>query len=149
MKRSPYEGKFVPKHPEKYLGNVNNIIFRSSLEYNSFEFCDNNPYILKWASEEIKIPYMKPMPNGRDFKPANYFPDLYIEYIDKNKNLKKVILEIKPEKFINKSKSKKRATAIAENYVYVINMIKADAAKKWCDVRGIEYRFAIEKDLVK
>jgi len=148
MRRSPHEGKYNPKNPKKYLGDVNNINYRSALELNSFVFLDNNPFVLAWSSEEIKIPYMKPMTDG-SFKPSIYVPDLYVEYMNKEKNLKKVVLEIKPEKFLNKSKSKKRNTALVENYTYMINMIKGDAAKKWCAARGIEYRFAIEKNIMR
>lgn len=146
--RRAHEGFFTPSNPDKYLGDITKIYYRSSLEYNAFVFCDNNPNVLVWGSEIIKIPYMKPQPNG-SFKPSVYNPDLYVEFIDKNKNVKKVLMEVKPNKFIHKSKSKKRKTAIVENYTYMINMIKAEAAVKWCSTRGIEYRFAVEKDIVR
>lgn len=148
MRRSPYEGKFKPKNPQKYLGDIDNIHYRSALELNSFEFLDNNPFVLGWSSEEIAIDYMKPMPDG-SIKPSKYYPDLYVEYMDKNKNVKKVILEIKPEKMLRKSKSKNRKTALVENYTYMINMLKAEAANRWCLGKNIEYRFAIEKNILR
>jgi hypothetical protein len=142
------EGKFFPKNLDKYIGDPDKIIYRSNLEYNAFVFCDNNAFVLRWGSEIIKIPYMKPYPDGT-YKPSIYYPDIYVEFINKDKEIKKVLLEVKPEKFINKSKSKKRKTAIVENYTYMINMIKAEAARKWCASRGIEYRFAIEKNIMR
>lgn len=33
-----YQGKYKPKNPEKYVGDINNIIFRSSWERNFFFF---------------------------------------------------------------------------------------------------------------
>ena len=148
MRRSPHEGKFHPKNPQKYLGDVNEIHYRSSLELNSFNFLDNNPFVLGWSSEEIAIDYMKPMTDG-SIKPAKYYPDLYVVYIDKTEKIKKVVIEIKPEKLLRKSKSRNRKTALVENYTFMINMLKAEAAQKWCAVRGIEYRFAVEKNILR
>jgi hypothetical protein len=148
MRRSPYEGKFKPKNPNKYLGDLDNIEYRSSLELNSFVFLDSNPFVLGWSSEEIAIDYMKPMPDG-SIKPSKYYPDLYVEYIDKDKTLKKVIIEIKPEKLIRKSKARNKKTAIVENYTYMINMLKAEAAMRWCVGKNIEYRFAVEKNIIR
>jgi len=145
------EGKYIIKNPGKYLGgNIKNneLAYKSNLELNSFIFCDTNPYVIAWGYEIIPIKYMKPQPDG-NVKPSVYFPDLYIEFIDKNKEQKRVIMEIKPEKFLKKSSSKKRKTAIAENYTYMLNMVKAEAANKWCLANGIEYRFAIEKNIIK
>jgi hypothetical protein len=146
--RRAHEGEFLPKNLDKYLGDYTTIMYRSNLEFNAFVFCDNNPFVLRWGSEIIKIPYMKPHPDG-SIRPSIYIPDIYVEFMDKNQQLKKVLLEVKPEKFINKSKSKKRKTAIVENYTYMINMIKAEAAQKWCSTRGIEYRFALEKNIMR
>jgi hypothetical protein len=56
-KQKFHQGKFVPKFPSKYIGNVNNIVFRSGLEYHFFKFFDENPSITNWGSEEIVIPY--------------------------------------------------------------------------------------------
>lgn len=148
MRHSPYEGRFKIKNREKYLGDPLKITYRSLLEYNLFCFMDSNKYVLKWGSEIIAIPYNKPMPDG-SIKPSLYRPDVYVEYIDKEQKIRKVLLEIKPEKFINKSRSKKAKTVVAENYIYMINMLKAEAAKNWCAVRGIEYRFAIEKNILR
>lgn len=146
--RRANEGKFVPKNLDKYIGDYTKIMYRSNLEYNAFIFCDNNPFVIRWGYEIIQIPYMKPQPNG-SYAPSIYKPDIYVEFMNVDKELKKVLLEVKPEKFINKSKSKKRKTAIVENYTYMINMIKAEAAQKWCSTRGIEYRFALEKNIMR
>ena len=52
--------KFTPRHPEKYLGDPDNITARSTWEYDVFNFCDGNQRIIGWSSEEIKIPYITP-----------------------------------------------------------------------------------------
>ena len=44
-------------------------------------FCDNNPSILQWGSEEIIIPYRAP-----DGKVRRYYPDFYIKVREKSGN---------------------------------------------------------------
>lgn len=132
--------RFNVKNPHKYLGDPDNIIIRSSWETRVFEFCDNNQHVLAWSSEELKIPYMKPQLDGR-ITPANYFPDLYIEYVDKNGTLHKDVFEVKPKKFTKKSRSRTQHTKDFENYQYIVNMAKFHAAEQWCMHRG--YKFTI------
>ena len=59
----PYKGKYRPEHPEKYVGNSSNIIYRSLLERRFMVFCDRNDSVLKWSSEELAIPYVSPIDN--------------------------------------------------------------------------------------
>ena len=49
-----HQGLYAPKFPEKYRGNAANIIFRSSWEKLAFQWCDLNPRVVAWASEELK-----------------------------------------------------------------------------------------------
>ena len=56
-----YSGFFRPKNPAKYSGDYKNIIYRSLWERNVFRWCDENPQILKWVSEEVVIPYYYPL----------------------------------------------------------------------------------------
>ena len=63
-------------------------------------FCDNNPSILQWGSEEIIIPYRAP-----DGKLRRYFPDFYIKVREKRKiadasvvpPAKKIVLQAAPK----------------------------------------------------
>ena len=135
-------------NPDKYLGDPNNVFYRSSWELSFFKFCDNNPNVIAWASEEIAIPYMKPTPSG-GFKPARYFPDIYMEYQTTSGEVIKEIVEIKPLKQTKKSRAKKERVKMQENAVYVLNQIKWEAAKKWCDERGIKFSVKTEKSIYK
>jgi hypothetical protein len=134
------------KHPEKYIGDVNKIFYRSSYELTAFQFLDNNPNVKKWGSEIIAIPYLKPTADG-SFKKANYFPDLYVEYVDRNNNYIKEIFEIKPEKQTKPSSAKRQKVRVAENFTYMVNQMKWDAAQKWCNARGIKFSIIAEKSL--
>ena len=52
-----YKGKYTPENPNKYMGNVNNIVYRSMWERRCMKYFDGNASILKWSSEELAIPY--------------------------------------------------------------------------------------------
>ena len=84
-------GKFVMKHPEKYVGNKVPT-YRSSWEWSFMNFCDNNKSVQKWASEAIQIPYRDPL-TGRQ---TVYVPDFFIQYVDKNSKMIVELIEIKP-----------------------------------------------------
>lgn len=139
--------RFRPNHPEKYMGDANNIIIRSSWELRAFQFCDNNPNVLKWGSEEIAIPYMKPFPGG--YKPARYYPDLYVEYMDRDGNLIKELIEVKPEKFTRASRARNTATKAFENIQYIVNMAKFTAANNWCQQNGVKFSVLTEKSIFR
>ena len=52
-----YKGKYKPKNRSKYKGDPTKIIYRSLWERRFMVYCDENPSIIKWASEEVVIPY--------------------------------------------------------------------------------------------
>ena len=60
-----YSGRFTPSNPQKYIGDPNNIIYRSSWECKVMNWLDKNPDILSWASEELIIPYISPVDGQR------------------------------------------------------------------------------------
>lgn len=141
---------YVLRNPHKYLGDPDNVVFRSTWEYNAFKFCDNNKNIIAWASEEIIIPYMKPVfaPGGKmTYKLANYYPDLYVEYVNKEKKFVKELVEIKPKKQTRASKARNYSTNLFENMAYAVNTAKWAAAKQWCAERGIIFSVATEDSL--
>ena len=57
------KSRYKPKNPQKYQGNPNNIICRSSWERKFCVWCDVNKNIISWASEEMSIPYLSPKDN--------------------------------------------------------------------------------------
>ena len=141
MARRYLQGKFTPKNPHKYAGDPSNIVFRSSWELKAFKMLDEEPGVLKWASEEFNIPYI-----GLDGKPHRYFIDLIM--ITKGG---KYIIEIKPSsqtKKPNKGKGrKKESTFINECITYETNQRKWKAAEKWAAENGMSFLIWTEKDL--
>lgn len=140
------QGKYKLKNPKKYLGDPDKIIYRSSWEQRAFEVCDNNPYVLEWGSEIIKIPYLAPTMNGGT-RVKNYYPDLYVVVSDGDGNVTRKLIEIKPVKQTQKPRSKKPQTRLYEEYTYAVNLSKWEAAKEWCRERGIIFEIATEQEM--
>jgi len=139
-------GEFIPRNPHKYIGTKDKIIYRSSWEDAALNFFDNNPNVIAWSYEEIEIAYLKPLPNG-NMKKAKYIPDAYIEYVNRKGELKKELLEIKPKKQTNRSRTRNVNQKMYENYVYAVNMAKWEAAERWCARNGIQFRIITENSI--
>lgn len=140
------QGKFRPKNPQKYKGDPLSIIYRSSYEYKLLEFCDLNESVLEYKSEEFFIPYRSPI----DGKIHRYFPDVYMKYKDTNGNIKKIIIEVKPNKdLIEPEKNPKRKTKSWAYSVktWAVNQAKFSAAREYCADRGYEFQIFTEKQL--
>jgi hypothetical protein len=132
-------GRFIPKNPGKYLGDPNKIIFRSSWELSVCKFFDNHPSVYKWGSEEISIPYVKPT-DGRVHK---YFPDFIVVYKDKEGNLIKELVEVKPlkESVLTERSSNYDKLAIAVNHA------KWQAAEAFCTANNMKFRVLTEQSI--
>lgn len=145
MARNYLQGKFTPKNPNKYAGDVNNIVFRSSWERRAMVYFDDNSSILKWSSEEFIINYISPV----DQRPHRYFPDFLIKYRTKGNEIKKAVIEIKPA---TQTKMPKKTKRITESYLeavktFNINLAKWSAAEKWCKENCMDFLIITEKEL--
>ncbi len=152
------KGKFIPKNPQKYLGNnLNNITYRSSWELTAMIFfilIDEHPNILGWMSESIPrnhayaglsgIPYINPFTGKSTF----YVPDFFIVLIDRTGKQKCEVLEIKPMAEVPPSISgfKGRVSKLQEAR-RVLNAAKYEAALKYCAKYGFSFRLCTEKDM--
>lgn len=111
-----------------------------------FKFCDNNANVLRWASEEIKIPYHKPTDVGPNRgKIRYYYPDVYLEYKNSSGEIVKELIEIKPHK--ETCLTKKSTTY--DKVAIVINEAKWNAAQQFCDKHGLKFRILTEKSLFR
>lgn len=145
MARAYKQGYYIPKNSVKYVGDINQVIFRSSWEEGCMKFFDNNPNILRWSSEPIAIQYIKPT----DGKIHRYFPDFWIEFKGKDGVVFQELLEIKPEKETKVSASRSQKGRLIENMIYAVNVSKWSAATLWCQKHGIKFRIVTEKNLFK
>jgi hypothetical protein len=132
-------GKFIPKNPEKYIGDASNIFFRSLWEASCMKFFDSSKDVLRWGSEELSIPYLSP----KDGRVHQYFPDFFVEYRDVEGNIKKEIVEVKPYHESDSAAAKTdRSKAALE-----INEAKWAAAATFCESRGLQFRVLTERSI--
>lgn len=139
-----YSGKFTPKNPEKYVGNPNNIIWRSTWERRVMNWFDTNDSIISWSSEEFHVKYFNPIDN----KTHRYFPDFIVKMKDKNNKITVYMIEVKPE-YQTKPPTQKRKTKryLEEQKTYIINQSKWKAAEIFCHDQGWVFKIITEKDL--
>jgi hypothetical protein len=141
-----HQGRFHPKNPEKYIGDPNNIIYRSGWELKFMRWCDRSEKVLSYGSEEFYIPYYDPTTR----KVRKYFPDFIMKVKESNGSIKKYIIEIKPKNQTIppvKTPKKRNKTFITEALTYEKNIAKWKAAKEFCDDRMIEFKILTETEL--
>lgn len=145
--RSNYKGIFVPSHPEKYQGDVKNIVYRSKLEFKYYTYFDRHPSILKWASEEkdMIVKYISPVDN----KYHRYFIDAWVKLKNKKDEIKEYLIEIKPFVFTVPPIAPARKTKgfMETVMTWGINNAKWESARKYAKKRGIEFIILTEKDI--
>ena len=136
-----YRGLYRPTNPKKYVGNTKQIVYRSLLERRFMRYCDLNQDILYWASEELPVRYYNPL----DKKYHRYFPDFVVKTV----NNEKYMIEIKPSRQVTKPKPPKKKTKsyMRESFEYIKNQAKWQAAKSYCDDKGMKFKLITEKDL--
>lgn len=133
------QGKYKILNPEKYVGKKSPT-YRSSWEFHFMRFCDSNPYVQKWASEAISIPYRCPLTG----KQTIYVPDFFVQYIDKNSKTHTEVIEVKPQ---NQTLRERVGNNRNNQIQFVRNIAKWRAAQSWCKTQGIKFRVINEQDL--
>lgn len=148
MKRSgphkTYKGKIDPstlKNPQKYEGDINNIVYRSMWERNVINWLDGNPNVVKYASEEIFFYYDNPVTGKR----SKYYPDFYIKMSDGTQR----IIEVKPKKQTSAPVKQSRQTQkyISEVSTWMINQEKWRTADYYCKKSKMTFEIWTEDTL--
>lgn len=142
MEKKFHKGFFTPSHPEKYKGNVRQIVYRSSYEMKLMIALDRDPNIVEWSSEEEFIPYRSPI----DGFTHRYFYD----FKWKTGDGKVVIAEVKPLSQCSPPKTPQNNRSpkfLEELKTYAINNAKWEAAKRWAAQRDIEFKILTEREL--
>lgn len=154
MTRHFKQGRYIPRHPEKYIGSklangLPDIVYRSSWEKKVFIFFDLNPAIIKWNSENIIIPYFL----ESDQKMHRYFVDLIAMVKQKDDSIRTMLVEVKPLNQTVEPKLPKRKTQKAlKNYAdailtYEKNQAKWKAAKEWASSKGWDFYVITEEEI--
>ena len=153
------KGLYTPQNPEKYIGDLSEIMYMSSWELKFMVYCDNRSEILRWGSECFYVPYTmeKTDPKTGKLKITNhkYWPDFYLEVVDPNseEGFKKLLVEVKPEKeTVMPKQPKKFSTKAMRNFEYALvafekNRYKWRKTVEFCKARDIEFKIITEKHL--
>ena len=138
-----YKSKYKPQNSDKYRGDADKIVARSSWERTAFKWMDTNPNIKWWASEELIIPYIC----QTDKKKHRYFPDLVFETVDGSK----YIVEIKPDREtrppVPPKTGRNTRRLITEAKTYQKNMSKWNAAHNFAIDNGFKFEVWTEKTM--
>ena len=136
-----YRGRYTIKRPEKYAGDAKKVVYRSLWERQAFKWCENNPKVKLWNSEEVVVPYVATV----DKKLHRYFVDLLIQMEDK----KTYLIEIKPKNQTvpPKKRSKKTKKYINEMITYSKNQDKWEAATQFAEHKGWKFQVWTEETL--
>lgn len=128
-----YKGKYKVRDRGKYVGDPDNVTYRSHWERQFFRWCEKNPKVLKWGSEVVVIPYYDPTSD----KLRRYFMDAFVQFDDGSKHL----IEIKPDKQTRPPANPKRKTQKYLNEVntFIVNQSKWNAAEDFAKKRGMEF----------
>jgi hypothetical protein len=140
------QGKYRPRNPQKYGGDVSNIVYRSSYELKFMQYCDLTESVNSWKSEEFWIPYRSPL----DGKTHRYFPDFFLKYKDKDGKTRNMVVEVKPAKDLKEPQTNPTRRTKSWAYsvkMWAINQAKFEAAKEWCADHNYEFRIFTEKEL--
>ena len=151
------QGYFKPTNPEKYRGDISQIIYRSMWEKKFCYWCDTHPNISKWSSEPVAIKYLSPchkLVNGQYISGwHNYYVDFFIT-VAKEGSVQSWLIEIKPgmqvptteqmmrlSKMINEgNKTDKKINRYNQELkTLLVNRAKFLAAKKFAEERGCKF----------
>jgi len=141
-----HQGKFIPRNPHKYVGDPSNIIYRSSWEFNFLQWADREENVLRYASEELHIPYYF----QGDGKWHRYFPDFILHVKDKNGTQQVWMVEIKPQHQTQHPQTKRfrsKQRQLRETMEYAKNQAKWAAADTFCRNKGWRFMILTEKEL--
>jgi hypothetical protein len=140
------QGRFEPINPGKYIG-ATPVLYLSSWEYRLFIRLDQNPNVLKWSANTVKIPYVF----QGDNRNHSYFMDAYVEMGDGKGGVRKILIEIKPDKQCYRpDPPKNNNTKALKNYRekcldYVKNQNKWNTAWRFARANSMIFYVLTEK----
>jgi hypothetical protein len=132
---------YKPIFPEKYAGDPTNIVLRSSWEIRFANWCDKNPSVIQWNSEETIIPYRCPTDN----RLHRYFIDFKVTF----KDGRTYLIEVKPHKQTMPPEfpGKRTQRYLTESLTFIKNQAKWKAAVEYCKDRNFEFKIITEYEL--
>ena len=157
------------KNPEKYIGDINLIIYRSSWELAFSRWCDTSPSVLQWSAEPMSVPYANRVAkldeckrlgldpnNPRNWVTKNYNIDFWIRIKKDENTIEKWFIEIKPKDKLKKPIPPKQGATLKElrrfNILakeYLVNESKFAAIDNWAKINGAKFYIFHEDIMMK
>lgn len=145
-----FQGYYIPNNPNKYIGNIKEIIFRSSYEKKFMVYCDKSTHIIEWSSEPIGIPYISPL----DGKQHKYYIDFWVKIKNNEDKMIQYLVEVKPKAqlvkpiyegtYMKESKLKNYNKSLK---MYITNMAKFKYAQLFAEEKGLKFMVITEAHL--
>jgi hypothetical protein len=147
MARNYRQGKYEVVNRDKYKGDPDKVKFRSSYEAHCYAWADRTESVLSWAVETIVVPYIDPVTN----KKRRYIVDMWMEYKDRNGDVKIELIEIKPKNQCVAPKRGGKRKDVFENEIatYMTNQAKWQYADQYARERGWGFRVITEDSIFK
>lgn len=144
------KGRYKPENREKYKGDINNIVYRSSWELKYMRYLDTDNQIARWASEPFPIKYFLEADNSWH----SYWFDFWVQMKDGSE----YIIEVKPHKETKPPrKTKRNLDYLAERRrkyretlrwsTYNKNQAKWAYAEAFCMQNNITFAIVTEREL--
>lgn len=168
-KGQTYQGYYIVRNKEKYIGDPSLVVFRSAWEFSFCMWADYSDSILNWSSEPVRIPYYDKVSkleeckklglnpnNPSNWIQKNYNTDFWIRIQKPDGNIEKWFIEIKPRHKLMKPKpvppnsplrDQKRFNRLAKEFL--INEAKFEAMNNWSTRNGASFYIFTEDQLDK
>ena len=138
------QGRYVipERYKHKYIGDANNIFYRSKWEKTFMDYLCQSPNIKRWNSEDVVIPYI----NDLDRRRHEYYLDFYVEVEKKDGTIDKYWIECKPySQTIPPREGQNPKTYAYQMKAYITNMSKWKYAKEAAERNGAKFRVLTER----
>ncbi len=138
------QGRYIiPEHyRHKYIGDYNNIIYRSKWEKTFMDYLCQSTNVKRWNSEDLVIRYI----NQLDGRVHEYYIDFYVEVEKSDGSIGKYWIECKP--YSQTIPPKQCANQKTYNYqlkTYITNMSKWRYAKEAAERNGAKFKILTER----
>ena len=163
------QGYYKVANREKYVGNPELVVYRSSWEFSFCKWCDFSPSILRWGSEPIRIPYYDRVSkleenkklgldpnNSKNWITKFYNVDFWVEVKKAEGITEKWFIEVKPAHKLKKPQPPKQDAPLKDikrfnNSVkeYLINEAKFAAMNEWAVRHGAKFYIFTEEQMQK
>jgi len=162
------QGYYNIEHKDKYIGDVSQVIYRSSWEYAFCKWLDASPSVIRWSSEPISIPYYDRVSklaecaklgldpnNPTNWEVRNYNTDFWYEVNKGDSQTDKIFAEIKPASKLRKPIPPLKDASLKEQRIftnaakeYLINEAKFAALKAWAEKNNAKF-YVFTEDILK